>query len=145
MLEEGRLITDLDPTHFVGHWAAGMALLELGARDEAVDAVERANALSGGIPFTLGFLAYVWGREADARRVVRQAQEAAASAYVPPSVCSLGYTGLGDWDAAFRWWHEAVEQRDPLVMPLKSYPFFDAVRGDPRYHALLRQMRLAEG
>ncbi len=94
------------------------------------------------------WLAYAWGRagrEADALRVVRQAQAVAASAYVPPSVLALGYSGLRDWDAAFRWWHEAVEQRDPLVMPLKSYPFFDAVRGDPRYHALLRQMRLAEG
>ena len=54
-----------------------------------------------------------------------------------------------DWrggrrDAAFDWWTRAIEGRDPLVMPVKSYPFFDPVREELRYRAMLRLMNLAE-
>ncbi len=41
-------------------------------------------------------------------------------------------------------WDQAIEVRDPLIMPIKTYPFFDPVRGDPRYGALLRWMNLAD-
>ena len=69
----------------------------------------------------------------------------AATAYLPPSTLALGHVGLEDWDAAFHWWDRAVEVRDPLVVPVKTFPFFDPVRGDPRYRAILRRMNLSEG
>jgi hypothetical protein len=37
-----------------------------------------------------------------------------------------------------------VEVRDPLIMAIRTYPFFDPVRGDSRYEALLRRMNLSE-
>ena len=37
----------------------------------------------------------------------------------------------------------AVEERDQFMMPIKSYAFFDPIRDDPRFHALLRKMNLA--
>lgn len=53
-----------------------------------------------------------------------------------------GHIGLDEWDDAFQWLDRAVETRDPLVMPIKTYPFLDPVRTDARYHALLRKMNL---
>ncbi len=32
--------------------------------------------------------------------------------------------------------------RDQMITPIKSYSFFDPLRGDPRFHALLRKMNL---
>jgi tetratricopeptide (TPR) repeat protein len=138
----------LDPAHFLGHWAVGWAGIESGAPDEAVRAFEKAHELSGGIPFTLGSLSFAYGRagrSGDARDLLGRAEALAASAYLPPSTFAFGYVGLDDWDAAFEWWNQAVEVRDPLIVPIKSFPFFDPVRGDPRYRALLRRMNLAEG
>ena len=57
----------------------------------------------------------------------------ASAGYVPPSTFALGHIGLGDWDAAFEWLDRAIEARDPIVMPIKTFPFLDPVRGDPRY------------
>jgi hypothetical protein len=39
--------------------------------------------------------------------------------------------------------NRAIEQRDPMMTPIKSYPFFDPIRGDPRFAGLLRKMRLS--
>jgi hypothetical protein len=117
----------------------------VGAGDEAVAALERANELSGGAPFTLGYLALVCGRAGStkkSRALLERAGEAAKTGYVPPSTFAFGYIGLGDWDAAFEWLDRAIEGRDPLVMPIKSYQFLDPVRDDPRYRALLRKMNL---
>jgi tetratricopeptide (TPR) repeat protein len=148
MIDEGRHMIALDPTQFLGHWAVAAACVETGALDEAVAAAEKAHELSGGIPFTLGFLAYAYGRAGrrdDARRLLDRAEEIAAGAYVAPSALALGYAGLEDWDASFSRWNQAIEVRDPLIIPIKTHPVFDPVRGDPRYRAMLRLMNLAEG
>jgi TolB-like protein/tRNA A-37 threonylcarbamoyl transferase component Bud32/tetratricopeptide (TPR) repeat protein len=143
--EEANHIIALDATHFTGHWALGMQLDGIGAGEKAVAALQRAHELSGGVPFTLGFLAYGCGRagQADkARALLEGAAEAAKAGYLPPSTFAFGHIGLGEWDAAFEWLDRAVDGRDPLVMPIKTYVFLDPVRDDPRYHALLRKMNL---
>jgi hypothetical protein len=146
-MDEGRHMIALDPSQFLGHWVLGVGSLECGAADEGVMACEKAHELSGGIPFTLGFLAYAHGRAGrprEARKLLERAEAMAASAYVAPSALALCHVGLDDWDAAFGCWDQAVEVRDPLIMAIKTYPFFDPVRSHPRYHALLRRMNLAE-
>ncbi len=80
-----------------------------------------------------------------ASTAVERARTIAGNASVPPSTLALGYVGLGERDAAFDWWNRAIEVHDPLVMPIKSYAFFDPVRGDPRYAAMLRRMNLVQG
>ena len=118
----------LDPTHFLGHWALGIGLSEAAAGPDAVASLERAHELSGGMPFTLGFLAYVCGRAGrcdDAERLLGRAGELAAAGYVPPSTFAIGYIGLGDWDAALHWLDRAIDGRDPIIMPIKTFPFLD--------------------
>jgi tetratricopeptide (TPR) repeat protein len=144
-VEEGRHMIALDPAHFLGHWALAMGLEGTGADAEAVVALERSHELSGGMPFTLGFLSRAYGRigrEHDARALLEQAEQAAARSYVAPFTFALGYAGLGDWNAAFEWLDRAIEVRDPLIMPIKTYPLLDPARGDPRYFDLLRKMSL---
>jgi tetratricopeptide (TPR) repeat protein len=147
-MDEGRHMIALDPAHFLGHWAVGMACTERKDEpDEAVMALEKAHELSGGIPFTLGFLAYAYGRagqRADACKLLEQAETIAAEAYVPPSTFALGHVGLDDWDKAFVWWNQAIEVRDPFIMPIKTWPFFDPVRDDSRYLAMLDRMNLPQ-
>jgi eukaryotic-like serine/threonine-protein kinase len=145
MDEEARHMIALAPEHFLGHWVLGMHRDAVGARAEAVTALERAHELSRGSPFTLGFLAFAYGRAGradDARALLEGAGEAAKTGYVPPSTFAFGHIGLGDWSAAFEWLDRAIDGRDPLVMPIKTYPFLDPVRGDARYRALLRKMNL---
>jgi serine/threonine-protein kinase len=148
MLDEGRHMIALDPAHFLGHWAVGMACTERNDElDEAVTALEKAHELSGGNSLTLGFLAYAYGRAGrpdDARGLLEQTEAMATESYVPPSTLALGHVGLDDWDSAFDWWNQTIEVRDPFIMPIKTYPFFDPVRDDPRYLAMLDRMNLPQ-
>lgn len=144
---EGQQIIALDPNHFLGHWVVGMHQDAVGNGAEAVAALKRAHELSGGGPFTLGFLAYVSGRAGlpdSVHTLLSRAKEIAEETYVPPSTFALGHLGVNEWNEAFEWWGRAIDVRDPLVMPLKSYPFFDMVRGDARYQKMLRLMNLDE-
>lgn len=145
-LQEGETMIALDGAHFLGHWLLGMGRDLTGDRNGAVAAMERANTASGGIPFTLGFLALLLGkagRRDDVRVILERLRVASRSAYVSPFASALGHAALEEWDAAFHWLDQAVEQRDPLIMPITSYAFLDPARGDARYQALLRKMRLA--
>jgi TolB-like protein len=145
IVEEGRRMIALDPTHFFGHWALGIGLCELGKDAEGIVSLEKAHELSGGMPFTMGFLALrrgLAGRVEEARELLQRAGEAASSGYVPPSVFMLGHAGLGELDAVLEWLDRAIEVRDPLVMPIKTYPFLDPVRSHPRYKVLLKKMNL---
>jgi TolB-like protein/predicted Ser/Thr protein kinase len=145
MLAEGRHMIALDPGHFLGHWTLGIGLSEAGALNEAVAAMERSDELSGGAPFTTGFLAYVYGRAGrreDTLRLLDRLAQMASAGYVPPSASAMGHVGLEDWDAALSWLDKAIDARDPIVMPIKTFPFLDPIRGDARFQTLLRKMRL---
>jgi Fanconi anemia group M protein len=54
------------------------------------------------------------------------------------------FTGeLAPADRAFEWMEKAIEVRDPLIFPIKTFPHLDPLRADPRFGALLRKMNLA--
>ena len=143
--EEAQHMIALAPDHFLGHWSLGMVLDAMGAGAEAVAALSKANKLSGGSPFTLGYLALACGRAGEtekARTLLGRAAERAKTGYVPPSTFAFAYIGLGDRDAAFDWLDRAIEGRDPLIIPIKTYYFLDPLRDDPRFRTLLRKMNL---
>jgi hypothetical protein len=52
------------------------------------------------------------------------------------------YLGLGDKDRAFEALNRACDNREMLIDYIKVDPFFDPLRSDPRYFALLRPMNL---
>ena len=106
----------LEPGHFLGHWALGVGLNDTQPGREAVDAMQQAHALSGGIPFTLGFLGLVSGAAGlrdDVLRLREQADRMAAAGYVPPSTFMFCAIGLDDWDSAFEWMDRAIERTGP--------------------------------
>jgi|DewCreStandDraft_4_1066084.scaffolds.fasta_scaffold14416_3 TolB-like protein/DNA-binding winged helix-turn-helix (wHTH) protein/Tfp pilus assembly protein PilF len=135
----------MDPGFCWNHHVLGQIQLALGRYPAAIGAFRQGAALSGNHPIILGWLGMalaMCGGEAEARAVLESLRQAAAAAYIPPTSLAWIHLGLGEADAAFRCMFEAVEQRDPIIVPLKSYWFLDPLRADQRYGELLRRLRL---
>ena len=64
--------------------------------------------------------------------------------YLPPTSVAWIHLGLGEIDDAFEWLDRAIDARDQLMMPIKSYAFFDPIRSDPGFTCLLCTTRLAD-
>jgi TolB-like protein/Tfp pilus assembly protein PilF len=143
--DQARRLLELEPASYWAYLVLGGACRQRGAFDQAIGFHRQAVALSGGSGAMLGWLGLALGhggKVAEARDLLEQLRRMAETAYVPPTAFAWTHLGLGEVDAAFAWLDRAVEGRDQLMMPIKSYAFFDPIRADPRFAALLRKMNL---
>jgi TolB-like protein/Tfp pilus assembly protein PilF len=144
-LAEAQRLIELDPNAYWGHLVIGACYRDLEMFNESIAAHRKAVEVSGHSAVMLGWLGLVLGLsgETDEPRVLlARLKEMSAGAYVPPSSFAWIHLGLGEIDSAFEWLDRAVDGRDQLMMPIKSYAFLDPLRPDPRFAALLRKMNL---
>jgi hypothetical protein len=92
-------------------------------------------------------LAQVVDHHVDVTIVVDVAEGSAAagrrqSGYVPPAAFLNAYLGLGNTEEAFIWLGRAAKERSSILQFLKVHPFFDSLRGDPRFAEFLRRANL---
>jgi hypothetical protein len=64
------------------------------------------------------------------------------SGYVPAGAFINPYLGLHDYDQAFVWFERAYQEQSTILQFLKVQPFFDPVRGDPRFTDLVHRVGL---
>jgi hypothetical protein len=62
--------------------------------------------------------------------------------YVPAAAFVNAYLGLGEYDQAFAALDQAYKERSDILQFLKLHPFFDPVRGDPRFAQLVHRVGL---
>jgi len=126
-------------------WLLGFALTGAGQFDEAIRTLEKAASLSEGSSAVLGVLVRAYagaGRRTEALRVLDELQRRRQKGYVPAAAFLNAYLGLGDKEQAFTWLERAAEERSNITQFLKVHPFFDPLRGDPRFVEFLRRANL---
>ncbi len=62
--------------------------------------------------------------------------------YVPAGAFVNAYLGLGDNEQTFVWLDKAAQERANLLEYVKVHPFFDSLRGDPRFTELVHRVGL---
>jgi serine/threonine-protein kinase len=96
-------------------------------------------------PQAVGAMALLNGlfrRRARAKPFLAELEAMSRTRPVPPIAWAYAYIGAGD-DRMFEWLNKAIDDRDPVVTHLASMPFYDGIRDDPRFKALLVRMNLA--
>jgi TolB-like protein len=144
-IDQAHLLLQLDPSALWGHFVMGVAYRGKKMFEKAIAAQRMATEVSGDAASMIGWLGLVLGlngNAATARSWLDHLHAKAAKGYVPPTSFAWIYLGLGEIDTAFEWLDRSVDEFDQLMMPIKSYEFFDPIRSDPRFHALLRKMNL---
>jgi len=144
-LSEAKISQELDPLTFISQYMIASILRDSGRPEDAIAPQRRAVELSGCLPQMLGWLGLTLaqaGETAEARSVLDRIRSIAAQAYVSPTSFVWACLGLGETDEAFVWMARAIDERDSMIIPIKTYPVLDPLRGDPRFPALVRKMNL---
>jgi hypothetical protein len=53
---------------------------------------------------------------------------------------ATAFAAMGEKDQAFIWLEESYNEHDPDLTVLNALPFFDTLRGDPRFRDLVRRI-----
>jgi TolB-like protein len=143
-IEECRTAVRLAPGLWWLRWFYGTALLTGG---KPAEGVRQSRTVYEELhqPLLVGGMSFVYAlahRRKKAEQLLAELQDMSRTAYAPPVAFALAYLGLGD-DRTFEWWDKAIDARDPIATHLPSMPLYDAIRGDPRFLALLARMNLA--
>jgi TolB-like protein/Tfp pilus assembly protein PilF len=123
----------------------GFALVANNQPQDAIPALEKSISISKGSPAAIGVLIRAYshaGRRADALRLLGELQKRKKAGYVPAAAFVNGYLGLGDNDQSFAWLERAFQEQSNILLSLKVHPFFDPIRGDPRFADLIRRTGL---
>jgi serine/threonine-protein kinase len=121
----------------------GMAYVQREQFDEAIKTYCHAVELADGLAEVLagwGHAYAVAGREQEARKVLDKLYRLADRWYVPPVQIAFVHVGLGETPQALDLLDRAYEERSWELVFLQVEPWFDDLRAEPRFTALLERM-----
>ena len=139
---EMRRALELDPDALYALWGIGAVLQRMG-RPEATAHFERAVELTD--REQTWYLAHLGGgygsagRREDALAILSELRDRSSREYVAPFHFAFVHLGLGDHDEAIAALEEAAKQRNALAWWPRTSPVYDALRGNPRFEALLEK------
>jgi TolB-like protein len=134
---------EIDPDFFWAYRWLGMALELKGDPQAAIAEYKKAFELNDD-PAGLAFIAHAeaaMGHQDEARKLLAQLVDAAKSRYVQPYAFALTYLALGDKDQTLNWLEQGVRDRGATFLQfIKTDAFFDPLRGDPRFEAIVQKV-----
>jgi serine/threonine-protein kinase len=137
---------EIDRTHPLSHMGLGCLHFLEGNGAAAVGAFERSCELAGRPVWLLAFLGLAYGAAGQrdkARALLDELQALANDRFVSPFAIASAAYATDDIDTAFEYLGRSIEVRDPLIIPMPYYPFFDRLKLDDRYKALISRMNLS--
>jgi tetratricopeptide (TPR) repeat protein len=140
-IEEFQRTLEMDPNFPLTHTFLAWSYLQKGMYEEAIAEAQKAVELSRGEALDLAGLGYVYGTSGSKDEAMKTMDELNKRRHVAPLHFALIYIGMNDKDQAFEWLERSYEERDSWIIWLKS-PFYDSLRSDPRFKALLKKMNL---
>ena len=145
-IEQYQAALKMGPEFALGHAVLGMAYEESRRFPEAIDefgkALDRGSrslALAG-----LGSAHGLAGRPADARKVLDQLQRIAVHEYVPAAYVAAIYAAMGDKDRGIEWTRKAFDERSDYMVYLRTEPWADSLRSDPRFRQIVESVASAK-
>jgi len=121
----------------------GLALARTGRDAEAVAALLRGIELLGDTPQIVAALATAHalaGRKSEAMALMADIEAQSAHRYASAYYRAQVYVALGEPDAAFQALEDAFEERAHWLVAIKIDPSLAALRGDPRFPALVARV-----
>jgi serine/threonine protein kinase/tetratricopeptide (TPR) repeat protein len=141
-----RELLERTPDFGIAHFFLGQALLEAHRPDEAFSHLQLATAQAGAAPETMAMVGVAHataGRVTEARASLAALMERSKTSYVSPVLLAQLHSALGDPAATLDALEKARDARATDLVWIGVRPAFDAVRIDPRFEAIVRQIGLS--
>ena len=139
-------LAEAAPFSDIVHYYLGLAYLQKGMYEEALASLRTASEVSGraepASDAAIGVTYAKMGRTEQAEEMLEHLVELSSETYVSPVELACLCFALGDHDRGFEYLEDARERGDPALAFLKIEPWYDDVRSDPRFEALLMKMGL---
>ena len=142
-IRESRSALAVQPGNALNLMGLGFALVASNRPAEAIPVLERAVSLSSGSPAAVGVLIRAYahaGRRSDAIRLLADLKRRRQRGYIPAAAFVNAYLGLDDNEQAFYWLEQAFRERSNILQFVKTHPYFDPIRDDPRFADLVRRV-----
>jgi eukaryotic-like serine/threonine-protein kinase len=136
---------EMDPAYSQARMRLSSALFLAGRLDDAMDQVHEMMRLTSRSDWSLRALAIFLvrvGRHDEAYALLEELLERRGRQYVPPNLIGDVYLALGEVESALDWLELAVDERLNAVAYFGIDPDFVALRGHPRFRALLARAGL---
>jgi tetratricopeptide (TPR) repeat protein len=120
-------------------------MIAKGQAEEAIPDLEKAALLMNRSPGALEMLATAHaraGHRPEALRLIEELKQLQKTGNVQATSFINPNLALGNYDEAFVFFERAYKQQEGILQWIKVHPFFDPVRGDPRFVDLLRRVGL---
>ena len=140
-------IYEIDPGFEAGHLYLGLGYFKQGRTADAlvelqtlVDRTKRGSEV-------LSFLGYVHGKAGNrdkALALIKEIKESSVKADSDSYNIAAIYAGLGDKEQAFVWLDRSFQERSYSMASFRSDIFFESLRDDPRFKAMLKRLNLPE-
>jgi serine/threonine protein kinase/tetratricopeptide (TPR) repeat protein len=143
-VEQAKKTYDLDPTFFGSQNWLCHTYDAKGMYAESLSISEKKSESSFPSLAPMGYAYAKAGRRREAEEVINRWKELAKTKYVLDYWVAVTYVGLGEKDAAFAELEKAYQARDWFLPRIKTDPFMDPLRDDPRFKDLVRRLGLPE-
>jgi tetratricopeptide (TPR) repeat protein len=144
-IRESRSTLAIEPNDAFGLLDLGFSLVANGQAADAIPILEKAISLSKGSPAATGVLIRAYahaGRRGDALRLLSDLKRRRKAGYIPAAAFVNAYLGLGDHEQAFYWLEQAYKEQSNILQFVKTHPYFDPIRSDPRFADLVHRVGL---
>lgn len=136
----------LNPAFDQPHVWLGYTFAELGRYDDAIQEFSGLRE-TGQNAWQMGLMAYAYGkagRKDEARALRESIEREIRNGFREDRLpLVLACIAAGDKDCAIRGLEQDYDTRSTTISSLKSMPYFDSLRSDPRFTNLLRRIHLA--
>jgi TolB-like protein/Tfp pilus assembly protein PilF len=145
-IEQCKKTLEIEPNSFVPHINLWNALHEKGMYDEAFVEAKKTYALMGNkeVAEAMDDGYAESGYKGAMKWAVKKLAAQSKARYVSPYLTAILCSYAKDRAQAFEWLEKAYEERDALLFVLRTAPYWDPFRSDPRFQDFMRRMNFPE-
>lgn len=135
----------LDPQLDTAYYFIGRARVQQGRFKEAQDAFDRAWEISpknSNVTSAAAYMDAMSGKRKQAQKVLSELERQANRGLRVSSQVAALHAALGKKGVALGWLERAQESHEGALVWIKIDPRFDSLRNEPRFKAILREMKL---